>query len=752
MEVILGIILIYIFYRIFNSSKQKSSDQSFSYQNSNSINKSSDEYIKREKERVQKTHAKNILEPALWIKKSQNITIQGYDIRDGMIYVGEKLSDSYGYDNDASLINPKLQVTPSEPWETDDEMGYWPRYENLGKKCRGAYLKWLADGRSEPEANIGYIFLFFYGLERRLFIDGQKEGLSEIERMDIIEETKRLLEIYGENRSFRGYANNLLAMEWVLYQKDKPLPNYIDLSDRYCLEPFQVALSQYVVAEKAIPADIAFQWVILHPEFGVKTPARRCPNEFRALFSRRYHAQFGDGLVVKPNKTPLKLTYRPASPSLRGDLKLKIPNLPNPFILTAPLKKLSVLVESCTQELEAYSRYLAKKTNNPDSLAAISLLPKELICEWPLTSKIKRNLEKISLDKFELISIDELYAFFEDNIPSEIGKKDLEILGTILEGMGYGIAPDVRFHNIKVTLESKVVVFKKTNELVLNPSKEFHTMNSILRLGALISQIDDDVSPAEEATLQKLISNNSYLSDIEKEFLAAFLAWCLKTPQGTLGIKQKLSDISLKEKKAISHILITVAHADGRIDPKEIKQLEKLYTLLGLDKEQVTSDIHTLSTANEPITVSLKDHDTSFAISKPITETNIPQGFQLNEELIKIREEETRQVKGVLEEIFSDPVEDETSVSNDLTEMITNNNPLMALDQAHQALFNKLITQEMWERAAIHEICQELGLMVDGALEVLNEWAYDNVNAPLIDDGEPIYVDIDLSKEIINVK
>lgn len=56
MEVILGIIFLYIFYRIFNSSKQKSSAQSFSYQNSSSINKSSDDYISREKERVQKTY------------------------------------------------------------------------------------------------------------------------------------------------------------------------------------------------------------------------------------------------------------------------------------------------------------------------------------------------------------------------------------------------------------------------------------------------------------------------------------------------------------------------------------------------------------------------------------------------------------------------------------------------------------------------------------------------------------------------
>ena len=35
-------------------------------------------------------------------------------------------------------------------------------------------------------------------------------------------------------------------------------------------------------------------------------------------------------------------------------------------------------------------------------------------------------------------------------------------------------------------------------------------------------------------------------------------------------------------------------------------------------------------------------------------------------------------------------------------------------------------------------------------MEVLNEWAFDTANAPLIEDGEPIYVDINLAKEIMN--
>ena len=65
-------------------------------------------------------------------------------------------------------------------------------------------------------------------------------------------------------------------------------------------------------------------------------------------------------------------------------------------------------------------------------------------------------------------------------------------------------------------------------------------MNSILRLGALISQIDDDVSPAEEATLQKLISTNSYLSDIEKEFLSCFFNMVFKNSTGNAWYKTKI--------------------------------------------------------------------------------------------------------------------------------------------------------------------------------------------------------------------
>lgn len=736
MEIIIGVIIVYVIYRAVKGSSTTNKPP-----------------VKPEiTVRFQVSEPDRFNgEPAKWYSAGQVVSVQGYNISGGLIYVGETLPDTGGDRNDICLINPKLEVAPPEPWGGDDDMGYWPQYGSISAKCRGAYLKWLASGRFEPEANIGYVFLFFYGLERRLFVDGQNSTISMEERAAIVQEVNRLLKIYGENRSFRGYASNFLAMEWIFYQRDKPIPSYLDFCDRYCSAPFQVVLAQYVATGSPIPAEIALQWVILHPDFGLRTPARRCAKKFKELFFLRYKQRFGDGLLVKQNKKPLKLEYRAASSSLWGELKQIELDLPNPFILTGPLKKLGVLVESCTMELEPYSRFLGKKNNDPNSLVALALLPKELMHQAPVATKAQKYLAQISTNGVGLISLENLYKGFGEKAPLRIGKKESENLAVLVEGMGFGMAPDIRFHNIRPNLDGKVAIFQHGHGVDFQPSREYGTLGTILRLGAMVSQIDGDLSPKEEAILQSLIYDNRDLTQIEKDSLQAFLHWCLNTPQGTAGIKQRLAKVSSTEKTAISHILISVAYADGRIDPREVKQLEKLYSTLGMNKEQVTSDLHTLAAASEPVTVSLRDPKPSFPIPKPNVDPVKSKGFSLNDELIRIREEETRQVKGVLEEIFSTQDEEQIDIGGS-TPIAQSLSPLSALDQVHQNLLHHLLKQETWDRSVLHEVCKELGIMLDGAMEVLNEWAFDNANAPLIDDGNPVFVDINLAREIINVQ
>jgi len=428
-------------------------------------------------------------------------------------------------------------------------------------------------------------------------------------------------------------------------------------------------------------------------------------------------------------------------------LKADLPDLPDPFILTAPLKKLSTLIEECTASLDSYSRYIGHKENDPNSLAAMLLLPKEILIQTPAGNRIKTNLEKACTSDLQLIPTASLYAALGEEMPLQISKKDAENLASLTESMGYGLAPDVRYHHIKPVPDGKIVVFPQDG--VLYPSNSYSMIMVIIRLGAIVSQIDSEVAQSEDATLQSFIQDNKELVPFEKSSLQAFLYWCLRTPQNSLGLKQKLSAASATEKNVISQILISVALADGRIDPKEVKHLEKLYTSLGLDKEQVVSDLHNLSVAAEPITVGLRESEPSFAIPKPAAEAE-SKNFRLNEALIKIREEETRQVKGLLEDIFTDKSEEELYISPTPSASTIKIIPISALDQVHLNLFNQLISKEKWDRAALYDMCKGMGLMIDGAMEVLNEWSFTYANAPLIEDGDPVYIDVNLAREIVD--
>jgi uncharacterized tellurite resistance protein B-like protein len=745
MEIIIGLIIFYVIYQFIKgfSGKGKSTDKN---EVTLRVEVSGPGDYSSSYNRSRRPSGP----PAKWYGPSMSVKVKDYDIPGGLVYVGSNLPDNYGYENDACLIDPSLKVSAAEPWEAGDQMGYWPKFHNIPAKSRGAYLKWLAGGRSEPEAYIGYVFLFFYGLERRLIVDGAKGKVSSQERSAIVNEVRRLLKIYGGNRSFSGYANNFLAMEWALYQSDNPAPSYIDFDDRYCTEPFQLVLAKHVADGKPIPADMALQWYRLNPNMSLRTPARRCAKEFKYLFTRRYQTKFGEGIIVKPNKTRLKIDYRAASPSIRGDMKLKVPDLPNPFILTGPINKINEIIDECTQELDPYSRFLGRKGSDPKSLTALSLIPKELIAQSSGAKTIRDRLSRICQDGIGFLPLETLYKTIGQKPPVKLLKKELESLASFIDSMGYGIAPDIRYHNMKPTIDGSVTVFPKGHGMDFMPSKEFRTVATILRLGAMVSQIDKDLAPEEETILQSLISDNRELTSIEKDSLTAFLHWCIHTPQNAVGLKSRLSEVSETEKSAISHILITVAHADGEIKPEEIKQLEKLYTTLGLDKEQVTGDIHALAANSGPVTVGLKDEDASYAIPQPAKPLGTSMGFVLNEELIRIRKEETKQVKSVLENIFAE--QEEKEAEEPLAGATVSSNPLSLLDTAHQRLFNSLLEKETWERAAFQETCKSLGLMVDGAMEVLNEWAFENANAPLIDDGEPIYVDVSLAKEIVDVQ
>lgn len=683
-----------------------------------------------------------------WIQPMNTIKIGKYSIDGGFIYVGGGLKGLDGHYIESSLIDPSLIIDEKPPDYNADEMGYWPSYCDISPSSRAAYLEWLAGDRSNPETPIAFVFLYFYGLERRLLIDFFNGCIDVEEKAVLVEELYRLKGIYGDNRSFNGYVGNLLAFIWAQNEGSYRLNNQLLFRGIEFSVVFKLLLAKSVNERRSISNVLALAWIRNHPDINLKTPARRCKIEFNQLFKLRYTQKYGEGLSIQPNKTKLKFDYYPANSSLSGYQGIKL-DLPDASRLKAPVKKLATLAEACTIELDSYSRFLGRPENSSASLSSLALLPSDIVTSInnPIFNSLKQWLAEQLVQSKGIVSVDTLLEKFGQERPLKINKKESEMIVAIIEKSGFGMAPDIRFHHAKPDINECIVIFKMGHGEGFTPSHSFNQIGTILRLGAIVAKIDGHVDAAEVLFLEDLITNDAQLNDIEKASLNAYLHWRLNTTLNMAGLKARLSTVSDREKTAICHILIGVALADGKILPLEIRQLEKLYSSLGLDKSIVSSDIHKMS--------SSRDVNEQFYTSIPQTEDGRIQtrlgseGFSINKELLKLYEEETTGVQGVLESIFVEEyISDELSQEEPDTNKICEYDDQLGLDEDHFSLYQQLITKKEWSINEVKLLCKNLNLMIDGSFEVINEWAYDKVDAPVIEDGSTILIDLDLVKEI----
>ena len=134
-----------------------------------------------------------------WIGPGTSTNVGGFVIPNGMLYVGRGLL-APGGGIDPALIDPQLKVAVGHADVSNARMGYWPSYSEISPAARAGYLSWLAGGRRDPRADIGFVFLFMYGLERRVLVDLAADRRLGVELAPMLDEMQRLLNLYGQNR------------------------------------------------------------------------------------------------------------------------------------------------------------------------------------------------------------------------------------------------------------------------------------------------------------------------------------------------------------------------------------------------------------------------------------------------------------------------------------------------------------------------------------------------------------------------
>jgi hypothetical protein len=85
---------------------------------------------------------------------------------------------SLSREKEPSLIDIRLPVEYDPDVDPLDSIDYYPSYKKLTPPQRYIYLNWLSD--ISKDIDIGYIFLFFYGLERHLVFGDYNNAIKTI--------------------------------------------------------------------------------------------------------------------------------------------------------------------------------------------------------------------------------------------------------------------------------------------------------------------------------------------------------------------------------------------------------------------------------------------------------------------------------------------------------------------------------------------------------------------------------------------
>ena len=675
-----------------------------------------------------------------WIEPGEKVVVAGRKIG-GMIYLGLQSRQDTSWNREGgAFIDPGLPVAKIGSDFSGASMPYWPSYSDINPQERATYLDWLAGERSDRKFGPGYIFLYFYGLERRFFVDNP----TEEEKNVIIVEVQRILDIYGGNRSIGRYLKIFLDTAQVVLDPTGNTEPRPEKSGYELPLSLRVAIGLTLKNKQSLDADQLLGWYISYPETILRTPATRAFLEFRTLFTLLFNERFPEGLTIQIPKRLLHACYSSAAGTFEAELQFE--NIPDISGISVPLAVAQEIAEEATKSLEKYSRFLGRNPDaKADTIEAHALLPKRL---WPLfpcpeIENLRQWAEKIiDSDGFVLVNdvIEQLEGASADL--DKISKRQLTGAADALARLSIGMAPDPRFALRSPKSGEPVVLFRLPEGITAleEVSDIYKNILIAIALGSFVAHADGVVADRERRALENRI-NAANLSREECLRLLANLQWMLTVQPDIALLRRRLKDISENIRHELGQLVLAMAAVDGVIDPMEIKAIKKLYKAIDLPGDSVYSDLHALTARSEPVVVRPADKQVQdFAIPPPPNQDN---KVVLDSNRIATLMADTARVSSLLGDIFHD---DDSEAQEDFEENLENiSNGFPGLDVKHAAFLNELLMRPHWSKFEFSTLSKQFKLMESGALETINEWSFEYFGDVLIEE----YEDYELNPEIV---
>lgn len=661
---------------------------------------------------------------ARWVPAGVQIELQGLQLR-GPLFEGSGVRAPQG-NPDPGVIDTSLKISKYVE-NNPGPLGYYPNYSRISPGQRRVYLDWLAGGRTDARVDVGYAFLYFYGLERRVLVDmpRDREALRDIPTLRA--ELTRLMGLFSSSRSFGRYASNLIERMALL---ETAAPGPVDLSSSEIA--IKIALGQHARDGLAVPASMLAAWVLRGANFKLPPAVRRHPDLFYRAFQDELAKLHPEGLRLRANRTYLGHAYRAAAEGYVGTQDLKS-NLPDVSATVQPGRDLQAAAERVVESLLRYTRSVGTKVETADSMDHLAHLSVHL---WPSARRQPiETLQKSLNGGLRVASLQELLTSVGLAYPQP--RKAQVTLQGVLERLGMGIEPPLGSGAAVLPPDHQLVVFTQpTGQDTRLTSPAGQTAQIMLDLGLSVALADGSIGAAEMRLLMRQIDTWAGIGDGQKARLKARLRRAIAVPPSTRSSVAKIKVLDEPVRRALGHLLSSIAAVDGDPTADEVRIIEKTYKALGLGASQVYSDLH----EKKPVSAGAK---VPASTAKASSTT-----FILDSERIAAIQAETQAVANLLAKVFTEdapePVVEEAELASEEAAVEATPTILPGLDAEHDAFLRVLVTRGSWTRHELEDLATDSELMLDGALERINEAAFERYNEALVDGEDPVEIHIEL--------
>lgn len=655
---------------------------------------------------------------------------------------------------DASLIESGLPVSSSGKFA--EQLPYWPSYRAASPAQRSKYLDWLIGGRCDPKVELGYVFIYFYGLERRSIVD-------RADHAAIATEILRLLPLYGYSRSFRRYASSLLwTTIWLSLRAEAVPPTVIRdalLTTDWSDETLNICLACFSQYRRPLPKNLVYRLAGQDVRSPRSVLLKRHPDLHSEAFQKRFDSKFPEGFQAKAGKRDRRLEYFPASATLGRIHDVGGPlageHIPNVMGTSSQFSPLVALWVQAIEDIKAYDRAHKKAADGEFTGDMYEALPEHLRSgDHPHFETWCQLIDRSVTDDGWTISAVSEFARIED-LPErkKLTKAQSIELATTATHMGFAFEPDPRITGENYEWNQLISVFPATEELSQDIAS-YHAAAVLLELGVGIAAADGQIDEIELGRLSSHLEAQFDLSSQDSARLEHLRYLLTKQPPIEFSAAKKLQKtLSLKQRKLVGEFLVGIAAADEHIAPEEVKALGKAYRALGLTPADLDELLRSVTVQSEKLDSSEKQESVfsldlnriSAIMQETLQVTQFLRDAMLvdtesDEAIPGLKDRGTTPVPSIAEASESKSNDSEPA-PEDSNENVKGEDRLSRLAARLHPLLREAMKQDRWTRKALDEIARHHQLMLGAGIEQINEWSYEEL-------GDAIFVELSDEVEV----